>query len=413
LIFKTRKPKIRRIKQKGEYVQKKGIKIRRRVNRMYFEEGRTKCYIAQKTGMSKNFVIRWTQTRGQDFTEDNRGWKKGNMRKWEKDTAIKVKQIHDYLSNNPNEFFRGATAIENEWRHRYPGTEIPPLRTIGKMLSDLGLSDKRRVGRRLGATRYLCYPEYTINSLLGGRVVEADFIRKNLSARTEPLHFIGFSFKIPPKLRHYIRTEGETSLELMKACDVFFRDYEKPDYIKVDNGAAMSGSAYLVNKRNISKFMKHMIDNGVNPIFSVPRRPFSQASIEGNNSVFSRKFWNRRWFVDLADVDMQLQWFNEASIKYTGYKKPATDSRKIKFEPKVYFIRQVREDTKNETGYITVLNDDIKLEPSYINYFVLAEWDIVKEKLYVRYEIDKTSQIIKEVKFRINSHSKKTYKMSG
>lgn len=408
-----KKPKIVCIKQKEAYGQKKRIKLRERVNSMYFEEGKSKCYITQKTRMSKNFVVYWTQSRDQDFTEDNRGWKKGKMRKWGSETKNRIKEIHGYLSRDPNEFFTGATAIEHVWRERYPGTEIPPLRTIGRMLSELGLSDKRKRGRNKGATRYLCYPEYTINSLLGGRVLEADFIRKNLQSRTEPLHFIGFSYKGEPKLRYYIRTEGETSTELMKACDVFFREYEKPDYIKVDNGAAMSGSAYIGNKRNISRFMKHMLDKGINPIFSVPRRPFSQASIEGNNSVFSRKFWNRRWFADISDVDVQLQWFNEASIRYTGYEKPERTSRRSKFEPKVYFIRQVREDEKKESGYITVLNDNIRLEPSYINYFVLAEWDIEKEKLYVRYELEKTSQIIKEVRFKINAQSKKNYKMSG
>ena len=37
--------------------------------------------------------------------------------------------------------------------------------------------------------------------------------------------------------------------------------------------------------------MHFLLQHQVVPIYSVPRKPFSQASIEGNNSVFARKFW--------------------------------------------------------------------------------------------------------------------------
>jgi hypothetical protein len=50
------------------------------------------------------------------------------------------------------------------------------------------------------------------------------------------------------------------------------------------------------------------------------RRPFSQrASIEGNNSVFLRKFWNRFDFKNVQEIDEKLELFNLASQKYSEY----------------------------------------------------------------------------------------------
>ena len=128
--------------------------------------------------------MKWTKLSNQNFTQDNRGWKKGIKRKWNKATEKKIKQIYQEVENNPIKFYSGATAIDLEWRKKYPESP-PPLRTIGKILSDLGLSSKRRKDRHKGAARYLCYPEHTIYVLLNGRVLEADFIgSKYITGRT-------------------------------------------------------------------------------------------------------------------------------------------------------------------------------------------------------------------------------------
>lgn len=72
------------------------------------------------------------------------------------------------------------------------------------MFSDLGLSMKRKRGRNKGAARYLCYTERTIYNLLGGRVLETDFVdKKYIKGGTELLNFIGFCFKKEPKLCNF------------------------------------------------------------------------------------------------------------------------------------------------------------------------------------------------------------------
>jgi len=392
--------------------EKKLTKLRKEVNEMYFNHHLSKNTIIKKKRLSKKFVIRWTKSPNQDFTEDARGWPKGKRRKWNKSIEKKIKSIHQFLKNDPHQFYLGATAIEQEWRKRYSNPPPLPLRTIGQILSELNLSDKRKRDKHKGAAKYLCYPEYTIYHLLGGRVLESDFIgKKYIKERTEPLNFIGFCFKKEPKLRYFKRVEGQTANDFIEQCQNFFQKFEKPDFIKIDNSLAVIGSAS--GKRNLSKAMRFLLSHQVIPIFAVPRKPFSQASMEGNNSVFSRKFWNKIEFKNIKEVDEKLEWFNQSSLQYTNYQplKRNNQTKKKDFIPKIYFIRQVKDD-KEQTGkvFIDVLNEKIFLSPSYINYFILAEWNLKEEMLYIYFEKEQQSKMIKKISFKINLRSKKCTK---
>jgi hypothetical protein len=393
--------------------QKKLIKLRAEVNRLYFEEGLSKNAIVRIKRLSKRFVIRWTQTPNQDFTEDNRGWPMGQRRKWTKQTEARIAGLYVSLKADPKAFYFGATALDQQWRRRYPNERIPPLRTIGHILKDLGLSQCRKRERNAGASAYLCYPEHTVYNKLGKRVMEADIVgQKFLAGQTEPLHFAGFSFKIAPKLRYFQRIESKGADSLINGCKYVFKRFEKPDCIKLDNAADSIGSRS--GKRNISRVMAFLLGQEVYPIFAVPRRPFSQASIEGNNSVFARRFWNQRTFESVKDVDCQLGWFNQASLEYTGYEPLMNGSQENRrFVPKVYFLRQVRDSGNGRHGWIEVLNEIVTLPPSYISYFVIARWHLLKETLTVYIEKEKRLETIISVPFEINSRSRKKLQKGG
>lgn len=385
--------------------EKKSIALRETVNVMYYSQHMSKNAIAKQKGVSKKFVRRWTASPDQEFSQDARGWTKGIRRKWDTSVEERIRDIHANLREDPHQFFTGATAVVQEWRRRYPDISIPPLRTIGKIMSEMHLTTEKPRVKRKGASRYLCYPEHTIYTSLGKRVLEADFIgKKYITGRTEPINFIGFSFKKEPRLRYFKRIHSQTGVDFVRECSLFFARFEQPDCIKVDNGLAMIGSAS--GKRNISNTMDFLLRNKVYPIFAVPRKPFSQASIEGNNSVFSRKFWNCITFSSCEEIDEKLEWFNEASLRYTGY-QPCLPRQDNAFIPRIYFIRQVQEDTVKHNGYIDVLNDKITLSPSYINYFVLAEWDITQEQLTIYFEKDQQSEAIQQQKFLVNERSRK------
>ena len=383
--------------------EKKSLRLRVLVHHLFFNEQVPKKMIARQLQVSKGFVKRWTSSADQDLTSDGRGWPKGQHRNWNKTTIERIKEIHQFQLHDPQQFFCGATAIAQEWRRRYPQEVAPPLRTIGRILAELGLSGKRRTTKAKGAARYLCYPEHTIYHELPGRVLEADFIGKKYLGGGEPLNFISFCFKKQPKLRHFQYVPAQTAEVIINQCQRFFAGFEKPDYLKVDNCPATIGGGA---QRTLSRFICFLLSEQIIPIFAVPRKPFSQASIEGNNSVFSRKFWHQREFISRPDVLKQLEWFNQASELYTDYSRPLpTRSGKSKFVPQVYFIRQVADEAGARSGFINVLNEKISLPAAYIGYFVLARWDLSKERLVICFEKELKTKTIKQVKFAINKNA--------
>jgi hypothetical protein len=114
----------------------------------------------------------------------------------------------------------------------------------------------------------------------------------------------------------------------------------------------------------------------------------------------------------VAEVDEKLEWFNLSSKRYTGYEPPKVQSKtKKSFIPKIYFIRQVKED-KEQTGKasIDILNEKVSLPKSYINYFVLSEWNLKEEQLYIYFEKEQKPKMIKKLSFKINPKSKEKLK---
>jgi len=394
--------------------EKKLIQTRRHVNRLYFEKSWRKNRIVKELGVSKKFVIKWTQSADQDVTVDHRGWPSGQRRKWTVETECRILEIYNLLKTDPSEFFYGATAIAQHWRKHYPNDNIAPLRTIGQIMKDLNLSKPNKKPRKKGVASYLCYPEKTVyGGALGNRIMEADFIvRRYLKGNSEPLHFIGFAAKKAPRIRYFERIEALTSDLFIDACDRFFDRFEVPDVLKVDNAATFIGS--LSGKRSLSKTILYLLSKQICPVFAVPRRPFSQASIEGNNSVFARHFWNRRTFESIEDVDCQLNWFNESSLCYTSYRQPEYSKEHDNFIPRVYFLRQVHESNNTPgQGFINILNDDVIIPPQHINFFVIAEWNLLTETLKVSIEVEEKIQKIKEINFKINKKTKEKITKGG
>lgn len=351
----------------------------------------------------------WTKSSNQDFTKDMRGWPKGKPRKYTKADKTRVKKIRDELTkNSSDDFYCGATVILQEYRKKYPNLKPPTLRFIGRVLAKSGMVAQQKKHKNKGAARYLHYPEYSVYHL-GKRVLEVDFVgHKFIRGRTEPVNFIGFSFKKEPKLRYFKRISGETSDNLINQSKRFFKTFEKPDVMKMDNGFAMAGAGPW--PRTLSKTIISYLKEQIIPVYAVPRRPFSQASIEGNNSVFSRKFWKRFDFKNVQEVDEKLELFNLASQRYSEYQPPKEkqekQKKKRKFIPKVYFIRKVFEDEQTGKGYIALVNDKVFIRKSYINFFVLTEWNLKKEELYVYFEDQQKLKRIKKIKFKINQKSK-------
>jgi transposase-like protein len=146
------------------------------------------------------------------------------------------------LVKDPKVYFASASVILQRWQEHYLPLELPNLRFIGRTLKKYNLSKKIKKGKNKGASKYLHYPEYSIQQL-GESLLEIDFIgkKKFIKGQTEPLNFIGFSLINKRKLKHFRRISGETADNLIKECERFFANFEKPEVVKIDNGFAMAG----------------------------------------------------------------------------------------------------------------------------------------------------------------------------
>ena len=91
--------------------------------------------------------------------------------------------------------------------------------------------------------------------------------------------------------------------------------------IKLDNGFAFAGSGPW--PRTIGKVVRFLLQEEIIPVFTAPRKPWNQASVEGANSIFSRKFWRRFEFGSVEAIDDTLADFNIAYERYLEYDWPS------------------------------------------------------------------------------------------
>lgn len=370
--------------------EKKSLALRPQVVRLA-RAGWSRRAIMAELGVSRGFVDHWAGDTPGPLEADQRGWPTGTARRYPPAVLRRVQALHQQLVKDPTAFFTGATAIQQAYARRYPRSPLPSLRTLGRMLRALGCSTPRQHGRQRGAAAYLGYPTQTL-ATLAPRVLELDFIGpRYLAGSAAPLHFVGVSCQRAPRLRYFYRVESVTTAALLTVCADLLQRHEHPVVLKVDNAPVTIGSGSA--PRTVSRFVQWLWARAITPVFAVPRQPFSQASIEGNNSVFARKFWRARLFTSVADVDRQLTGFNRASLAYTGYAPPPpAPPPATGFTPRIHFLRQVRE-RDGATG-IDVLHTWVPLAACYAPLFVLATWDLPAARLTVRLEREGTSRII-------------------
>lgn len=346
----------------------------------------------------------------QNFEEDNRGWQRGRTRTHTDSEKELIRTVRNELINSENDSYIGPEAIlkhirKNESKYESgQDTDINSINSsfIISALKELRLS-KPHKKRTKGCSEYQHYPK-TLIRLIGKLILEIDFIQRFIKGQTKSLHFIGFSCK-KLKFRQYRRISGQTNINVRKELEWFFDNFFLPDATKMDNDLAFIGSNSA--KRTISQTIKYLFDKKIIPIFTNPRSPWNNGSIEGSNSVFARNFWNKFEFGSIEDVDAKLKLFNQSSLEYSDYGQNEFEKKNNEnFVPQIYFIRKVHEDQlKNNKGEINVLNEKMEPPCEYINLYTLSEWNLKTGMLYVYFENDGKKILIKKMKFQINKNS--------
>ena len=223
------------------------------------------------------------------------------------------------------------------------------------------------------------------------------------------------------------RNEAKKSAEeAIMALKEILKTHPIPEILKIDNDSAFG--ANLPHERHIGKLAFFLLNLGIYPLYVAPRSPWNNGQVEGFNSVFSKKFWNKLQFSGEQEIDIKIKDFNVAYEKYSQLisNNPEINEENIKHMDdfkdvnlenkgvenfkahKIYFLRIVRrkndKGSDEEYGFIDILNHEIKMPKDLINLFVFCVLDLKSKLLKINIELDDGSlKDVKSTEFIIKS----------
>ena len=278
--------------------------------------------------------------------------------------------------------------------------------------------------KRKGVSKYMQYPQCTLNKL-GKIMMSVDFIGpKYLKGSKDKINFLSCKYIRPKKEGIVKRVEGQTTEEAIKILKEIWQSEPIPDVLKIDNDSAFGTN--LSQEMRVGRLTLFLLNLGIKPLYVTPRSPWNNRKVEGFNSVFSRKFWNKLKFTDENEIDIKIKDFNVAYEKYNNLINNNPEIEKPKYindckdidlenkevkkfkETKIYFLIIVRRKGEkageNDYGFIDILKQEIKLPKDLINLFVFCVLDIELKKLSIYTEgEDRKLNNVKTINFIIKN----------
>lgn len=375
---------------------------RKKAHILYHEKKWSIRKIAKHLVSSRDNVSKWVKLSDEDLVADNRGWTKNRLRKYEesdKEAIIKIRQ--DLVKEDS--YFWGDNVVRINYMNQ-TGKKVS-LWFTAQVLSESGLVCAR-TRKKKGGSKYMMYPVNTLGKL-GVSMMSLDFIGpRYLSGSSDRINFLSCKYIRPTKEGIVSRISGQTADETIRILKRVWEDYYVPEVLKVDNDSAFG--THLSHERSIGKLTLMLLNLGVKPLYVAPRSPWNNGEVEGFNSIFSSKFWNRLNFENQTELDIKIKEFNVEYEKYSNLisNNPEVKTRKklsdftdtdlenktvSKFKCKeIYFLRIVRrkgeKGSEAESGFISVMGTEITLNQDIINTFVLCKIDLGTKKIIISTE---------------------------
>ena len=395
-------------------MNKKLLIFKRKKAKELHEKGWSNRKIACHILASKNSVGKWVQMDESEISTDNRGWEKGKSRKYTPETKSQIIKIRKDLEKEDS-YFIGSKVVKKNYE-KQTGEKVSKS-YVDCVLKEAGMV-KSPEKKRKGRSKYMKYPEYTLTKL-GKSMMSIDFIGpRYLKGSDNRINFLSCKYIRPEKRGIVTRIEGQTAEETITALKKILKTHPIPEILKIDNDSAFG--ANLPHERHIGKLAFFLLNLGVYPLYVAPRSPWNNGQVEGFNSVFSKKFWNKLQFSDEQEIDIKIKDFNVAYEKYSRLvsNNPERKEKDIKYiddfkdanlenkcveqfkADKIYFLRIVRrkndKGSDKEYGFIDILKHEIKLPKDLINLFVFCVLDLKSKLLKINIELDDGS--LKDVK---------------
>ncbi len=378
------------------------INKRIKARELHKQKGWSVRKISRYLVASRDSINKWIKTNEKEVTQDHRGWKKGKPRKYTKQQKEEIKNIRAKLEKEES-YFVGAKVVHANYNNSHEDK-------VSKDFVDRTLKEYKMVKspqkKRKGVSKYMQYPQYSLNKL-GKIMMSMDFIGpKYLKGSNDKINFLSCKYIRPKKEGIVKRIEGQTTDEATRILKELWQTNPVPDVLKIDNDSAFGTN--LSQEMCMGRLTLFLLNLGIKPLYVAPRSPWNNGEVEGFNSVFSRKFWNKLKFTDENEIDIKIKDFNVSYEKYNTLINNNPEIEKPKYindckdtdfenkevkkfkETKIYFLRIVRrkgeKDKESEYGFIDVLKQEIKLPKNLINLFVLCVLDLKLKKLSIHTE---------------------------
>ena len=387
---------------------------KRKKSKELHENGWSNRKIARHLLVSKDSVGKWVRMDEREVLIDNRGWEKGTSRKYAPETKQQIIRIREDMEKEDS-YFIGSEVVRKNYENQ-TGEEVTKS-YVDRVLKEAGLV-RSPTKKKKGQSKYMKYPEYTLTKL-GKSMMSIDFIGpKYLKGYDNRINFLSCKYIRPEKLGIVKRIGGQTTEQAIRTLDEIWMSHPIPEILKIDNDSAFG--ANLPHEKYIGKLAFFLLNLGVYPLYIAPRSPWNNSQVEGFNSVFSKKFWNKLQFSDEQEIDVKIMDFNvayekysrlisnnpeleEEDVRYMGdFKDVDLENNHVKYfkADKIYFLRIVRrkndKGSDEEYGFIDILKHEIKLPKDLINLFVFCIINIKLKQLKINIELDDGS--LKEIK---------------
>jgi transposase len=340
--------------------------------------------VAKNFHETKSTVQRWVAyANGKrldrvDFYNKKSGPKKPknkSSRKLEK----RILQLRKFLKEKSILGLHGAEAIRVEMLRQGVDT-VPTSRTIANILKRNGMVD-----RRLRIRRAAPPPGWYLTDLLKRKqeldsfdIIEGLYLQGGQEVQF--LHGISLHGNLLHSLSMETVTAENTALALME----HWKQFGLPKYVQFDNDMVFQGP----RKENaVGKIIRLCLSLKVIPIFVTPYEQGFQGKIERFNREIQEKFWRRRRFKSLKEVDRRLEEYIR-SHRQAHQGEIVTAPRRRPF-PK----RWKRDDTKplcgkmiylrrtDGSGRVRFLEREFLVSEHWINRLVRAEVDLDEGKV--------------------------------
>jgi hypothetical protein len=325
--------------------------------------------VAERFGVSLSHVQRWVE-RARGVRLDRVDWsnRRTGQRTPHNRTLRRVENLVLALRRELKETSDigdfGAAAIHEELRAR-SASEVPSVRTIGRILDRRGALEARRRQRWPAPPRGWYLPDVAAGD---AELDSFDFV-EGLVIRGGPELGVLNGSALHSGLIGSWPTTCPTAQMAAAALIEHWSEHGVPQYAQFDNDTRFQGPHHYVGA--LGRVTRLCLDLGVVPVFAPPREMGFQGAIENLNGRWQAKVWARFDHESLAAVEERSARFVAASQRRSAARSESAPPRR---PIPVGWSLDLRREPQGRMVYLRRTDDQGRVALLGSSFTVASEW---------------------------------------